>query len=82
MRKDLKNLKMTQNIVKILVKRHPFAVPYEPFELIRYDEEVEEQGTCNDGNVKDGLKHEVEVDNLEGGCLAWLNNHFFPPNTQ
>ena len=77
MRKDLKNLKMIQNIVKILVKTHPFAD--EPFELIRDDEEVDEQGTCNDGNVKDGLKHEVDVDNLEGGCLAWLGlaNTFF-----
>ena len=71
MRKDLKNLKMTQNIVKILVKRHPFEVPDEPFELIRYDEEVEEKGTCNDGNVNDGLKHEVDVDNLEGSTITF-----------
>ena len=72
MKKRAKDLEMSQDAIKIPQQRHPSKVHDEPSSQ---EVEVEEEGSCKDGNG--GKLHRIDVDNLEVGCLAWLHNHFY-----
>ena len=69
LKKRVKDLEMSKDAVKIQQQKHPSTVHNE-------EEKAEDGESCNDENGSGHQLHQVEEDNLEGGCLAWLYNFF------